>query len=300
MKENVYVRSNKSIFTISITRIIFLLPLIIYGFYKNGIYLYQNNYINMIQIFKPLAFILSGALIGALVNYLYDLIKRNKKKKIIDSLFSTFYIEYGIVLGCLMSINTNILIFILVTFILLMLSRFIKQRINYIALIFIIIYAISYFTGGFSYANIYETGKFSLDLADYIIGRGIGGIATTHILFVIIAIFGLFITSNSKTTITVSGLITLLILFVVYGIVSNESMYLIFSNSYIFILTFVATDSISSCYTKNGMTIYGILIGLLTFGLYFVNPIIAPFIAIAIVSLFNNLIDRKTNILKNK
>ena len=45
MKNNVYIRSDRSIFTISITRICLLIPLIIYGFYNNGIHLYNNDYI---------------------------------------------------------------------------------------------------------------------------------------------------------------------------------------------------------------------------------------------------------------
>ena len=48
MKNNVYVRSNKSIKSITLTKLLFLLPLIIYGFYKNGIYLYQEHYISFI------------------------------------------------------------------------------------------------------------------------------------------------------------------------------------------------------------------------------------------------------------
>ena len=37
MKNNIYIRSNKSIKTISLTKIFFLIPLMLYGLYKNGI-----------------------------------------------------------------------------------------------------------------------------------------------------------------------------------------------------------------------------------------------------------------------
>ena len=49
--KNVYMRDNNSIFKISIYYFISLLPLIIYGFYKNGIYLYLHNYTNVFGMF---------------------------------------------------------------------------------------------------------------------------------------------------------------------------------------------------------------------------------------------------------
>ena len=49
---NVYVRGNTSIKSISLTRLFLLLPLIIYGCYKNGVYLYTSNYINLFDMLK--------------------------------------------------------------------------------------------------------------------------------------------------------------------------------------------------------------------------------------------------------
>ena len=43
------------------------------------------------------------------------------------------------------------------------------------------------------------------------------------------------------------------------------------------------------------MILFGLLIGILTFALSYYNSILAPAISITIVSLFNNLIDRKVN-----
>lgn len=299
---NIYVRSNKSIKTISIIRITLLIPLIIYGVYKHGIYLYINNYTNIYGLLKPLLIILSGGIIGMLVNIIYEYLIKKNKDKFMDVIFSSFHIEYGILLGCISSINVKILVFVGVTFVLLFLSKFIKNRINIMALTFIVIYLIStYLLGGYSYLNTYDTSKvFSLEFMDYVIGKGSGGIATTNIILIIISIIGMGVSTNNKTNITVAALSTLLIVFGVYAITSNN-MYgaLVLNNSYIFILTYVASDYVTSSYTPNGMIVYGILIGLLTFGFYFVNPVLAPYIAILIVSLLNNLIDRLTTKLNN-
>ena len=137
MKNNVYVRSKRSIKNITLLRIVLLLPLIIYGLYKNGIYLYINKYTNILGLFKPLVFILIGALIGAIVNILYEYIIKRNKDKLIDVIFSSFHVEYGMLLGCIASLNTNLIIYSSVIFVVFIISKFLKNRINTICFIFI-------------------------------------------------------------------------------------------------------------------------------------------------------------------
>lgn len=298
MKNNVYVRSDRSIKTISLTRIFVLLPLIIYGFYKNGIYLYINHLTNIFGLFKPLIFIILGGLIGILVNIIYEYFIKNNKDNLIDIIFSSFHMEYGILIGCIISINTNLLLFISVTFIILMLSKFVKNRINVMCLIFIIIYILqSKLFSGFSYYNLYESSRvFDLNIMDYLMGRSAGGIACTHIILLFISFILLYLTNNTKSNITISSIIVLLILFIFYSIISNNSiLVLLFNNSYMFIMTFIETDYITSSYSINGMILFGILVGILTFLFYFINPVLSPYISILIVSLLNNLIDRLSN-----
>ena len=52
-----------------------LIPLILFSFYKNGILLYQNNYISFIDMFLPFYFYLVSMGIG----YLVALIKKENK-----------------------------------------------------------------------------------------------------------------------------------------------------------------------------------------------------------------------------
>lgn len=300
MNNNVYVRNKTSIKTISLTRIAFLIPLIIYGVYKNGIYLYQHGFANILNMFKPVILILIGAFIGLIVNIFYEKIIQKNEGRMSEIIFSSFHVEYGIILACLSSINTNILVFLIATLIIFTLSKFLNNRINTIAIAFLVIYAISMFCSGYIFENGYELSKkFSLNVFDYLIGRGSGGIASTHILLLIVAIVGMYITNNNKTEITIYSIIAFSIPVFIYGIIaSKDILSLLFLNNYMFIFSYVATDSVTSCYTTNGKFIYGVLIGLTTFGLAFINPIIAPFISIAIFSILNNLIDRKGNILK--
>lgn len=297
MNNNVYIRSNRSIMTLSLTRIIFIIPMIIYGFYKNGVYLYQNSYITLFDMFRPLIFIIGGGLIGFLVNIIYEKIIKKNKSNILNISFSSFHIEYGILLGCVTSINTNLLIFFGVTFSVLFISKFLNNRVNTMALAFIIIFLIGNLLGDYQFANAYETSKnFSLTFMDYLIGRGPGGIAGTHILLLILALFGLYITNNNKTTISLVAVLSYIILAGVYCFFAHQNfLELLFMNNYLFILSFISTDSVTSCYTSRGKMVFGLAISILTFALSFIIPIVAPFVAILVISLFNNLIDRKVN-----
>lgn len=300
MNNNVYIRSNRSILSISLTRIICLLPMIIYGIYKNGIYLYQHDYISLFQMFRPVVIILGSAIIGALVNILYEYVIKKSKDDIISVLFSSFHIEYSILLACVMSINVNLIVYFVVLFVLLFASKFINNRINIVCACFIIIYLISNQIQTFNYLNAYESSKvFSLEFMDYMIGRTSGGIASTHIILLCLALFGIGITNNNKTSITLSAIITYIsLLFIMHLFHDFKLIDTLFSYNYLFIASFIATDSVTSSYTIKGMYVFGICVGLLSFAFYFINPILAPFIAVLITSLFNNLIDRKSGLLK--
>lgn len=301
---NVYVRSKKSIYHISLIRILLLIPMVLYGIYKNGIFLFINKYTNVYGLFRPFIFILGGAFIGAIVNIFYEYVinkKNNKNASLKDVLFSSFHIEYGIILGCLTSINTNMLVFFLTLVIILLLSKFMKNRVNIICVCFIIIYAIqSLLLNGFDYMNIYESNKlFEYNILDYIVGKNVGGIASTNILINLLVFILLSVTNNTKTSIGVLSMITSFLLFSLYCMIANINIgNVYFQYGYIFIFTFVATDYVTSSYTKLGMRIYGMLIGALTFGFYFINPILAPIIAVLITSFLNNLIDRANKLFK--
>ena len=117
-------KSNNSIKRITLTYIISLLPLILFGFYKNGISLYIKKYVNILEMFKPLVIILLGFLIGATVNVIYEKKINKNKDNIKDIIFSSLHPIYGILIGCISSINTNIILFSLVTFIILLISKY--------------------------------------------------------------------------------------------------------------------------------------------------------------------------------
>ncbi len=299
---NIYVRSSRSIKSITLTRLLLLIPMMAYGIYKNGLFLYIHHHVGIEGLIKPFLLIVGSALIGGIVNIIYEYGIKRKKEKLSEALFSSFHIEYAVLSACITSINVNLAVYFGVLTGVLFLSKFVSNRINIMCIIFLSIYGISYYTDGFYFANAYETSKvFNLGFMDYLIGRGPGGIASTHIILLILALFGAFLTNNNKTNITLFAILSYVIPLFLFCLIKEKNFTnLLFSNNYLFMVSFIATDSVTSCYTPKGMMIFGTLIGLLSFGLFLINPITAPCISILIISLFNNLIDRKSNHFANR
>ena len=162
---------------------------ILFGFYKNGITLYNKGYVDLLGMFKPLLFIIVGAILGIIVNIIYDKLILKNNNKLIDTIFSSFHLVYVILIACISSINTNIFLFSIVTFIILFISKFFKDnRVNVVALASLIIFFIMNIFHEFSFLNAYESSNnFNMNAIDYLFGKGSGGIFTTNILLLAIS-----------------------------------------------------------------------------------------------------------------
>lgn len=291
------IKDDTSIKKISLTYILSLLPLILYGFYKNGIYLYIKKYISLPKMFKPLLLILIGFLIGASVNIIYLKLIKKSKDNIIDIIFSSFHPIYGILIASIISINTNILLFSVVTFAVLFISKFINNKINLISLSSLIIFFIMNVLNKFTFMNIYEqSSSFKMNAIDYMFGRGSGGILTTNILLIVLSFIILYNSKVYKKNIAIYSSIVFILLTTIYCILTKNIgniMNMLFTNGILFSFVYVATEPVSSSYTKYGKEIYGILVGILTFIFYLINPALSSLGGILIASIFNSLIDLK-------
>ncbi len=294
---NVYLRSDYSIKKISYFIILSLIPLIIAGFYKNGIRLYQNDLVGLFGLFKPLLITLLGFLIGIIVNLCYESIIKKNKDKISNKIFSSFHPVYGLIVASIISINTNIYLFIIITFILFLLSKFIKKtKINIIALTALVLIFIINLISSFTFLNIYEATKtFELSPLDYLIGKGSGGINTTYGLLLLISLIILGSKNYYKKMIPLFSTLTFTILIFGYAIYQNEIDLIfnnIFSNGILFSFIYVATDPLSSSYTMYGKLIYSLLLGVFTFIFFLIEPALAVLGAILLVSILHELIDK--------
>ncbi len=293
---NIYLRSKESLKSIMFKIIFAIIPLLLAGFYKNGIKLYTGHFVDFIGMFKPLVLDVFGFLIGISINVIYEsLVKKNRSIK--DAMFSSFYPLYGLLIASVISINTKVWLFVVVTFICLLISKFInKNSINVIALTALIIIFITKLIYGFTFLNFYEqVNTLHLNTVDYLIGRGSGGINTSHVLILGFSLLLLCNINAYKKEIPIYSIIVYSACMIIYSIFTNKLGVVldnIFSNGILFSLVFIAPDFISSSYTAKGKIIYSIIVGISSFGLFLVYPPLSALGGILIASITHSIIDK--------
>ena len=133
-----FIHSGNSNKKIILNYILALLPLIIFGFYKNGIFLYNKELVSLLDMFKPIYLPFLGAFIFFIVDYIYSLIKKEKY-----SITENFNILYGLILGMIVQPRISVIVFIITLIICAvlfkLLSRFKNLNINSVAITKIII-----------------------------------------------------------------------------------------------------------------------------------------------------------------
>lgn len=272
---------------------IILLPLIIFGFYKNGIQLYNKGFVDVIGMFKPLILIsmsVCGTVVGKVLrNYRKEGVISKKtlercKGRIIESLL----------LAMVLPINSSPIVIFLITF----LSAFFLEnsKFNRIALLYIVIQGINVVLGLDSFSNQYETSTIlNYDGADLFLGMGVGGICSTSILLILIGLVVLSFNTLYKKDMVFASLITFIILGCVPSMIGgdyHQIFNLIFGYNIFFILIFIAPNLYSSSYTVKGQILSGIIIGVLTYLLTFVTPFNAAMLSVLIVNPLKGIIDR--------
>lgn len=273
--------------------LISLVPIILYGFYKNGIKLYYGDIVGPLEMFTPLV-ILTSAVLGALFGVLLresKLLKEDKVKALNRSREAVFE---AIVLCAILPINTNALVIFLVTFVFsLLLDKF---RVNKICLMYLAIYGINRIIGVNEFRNPYELSTaLRYDGLDLFLGKGISGVFASSILFIVLATAFMSFNKMYKKEMVYASLITFLILgtvpFMIRGDYSSIFPF-IFGYNFLFVLVFVAPSLYSSCYTVKGQILSGVMIGILTYAFSFFKPYLAAVLAVLVASILKNIIDR--------
>lgn len=281
------------------TTFLCLIPLILFGLYKNGLQLYKKDLITPILMLKPLIIIamsLAGSFIGTIIREF-----KNKNKDIHKILNNNkiIFLE-SIIIALLMPINSSpIFLFIAMIIMSLFFRRF---ELNRIALFYIGLEVINKIFGMNSFENLYEVSSMvKYNTIDMFLGFASGGICSTSVLLILIALFVLMNNKIYKREIPVSSIITYVILVSVFNMIKGDYVNIlptIFSYNVLFIYVFVAPNLYSSSYTEKGKVLSGVVIGVLTFILSFFTYYGSAIIACFIVSILRNILD-KPFILKN-
>ena len=271
------------------TYFLVLIPLIIFSFYKNGLLLYQNNLIPFKSLFIPLYFYLISIIVGLAISLLF---KEPKKNNILICL----------ILSLSVSINTNMLIYPILLFIMLVLTKYLKTKLkipfNDLALIRLFL-ILSLLLNSYSYLNIAEKlHKFNYNLFDTFLGFAKGGLATSSLLILLICLLILSFNKYYKKYIAISSSLAFFLTTLIYSNLTNNPSLLasVFNGTPYFGFIFLATSLEVSPSSYKGMFIYGLFIGILTsFFVIFFNFYEASYLSIFLISFLIPLINQWTN-----
>ncbi len=269
--------------------VISLIPLWLYGFYKNGVFLYSKGLINFVQLLKPLIIPLLGILLGILINYLF-----RKKKEI-----NYFYSLYGLILGMIVSLNTPYWLFIIVCLGMLTFLKVIPEnKINIICIGFIIIYLLNLLLSN-NFENIYEaTTVLNYNFFDKLFGKGVGGLASTNILLILVGYFFLCFQEGYKKEIPLSFFFTYFITTILISLISSDinCFSSSFSNSLVmFSIIYIAPLPELSPRLKKYRIIYGLFLGIII-GIFniFMSLYLVSFISILLINISMIITNRFT------
>lgn len=275
-----FVREETNIKKIISYLYISIIPLLIFGFYKNGIKSYDGIY-----IFHPLILDLVGFASGALVSIILE-----KKKPL-----TSFYPFYGLLSASLVFPNTSIIVFSLICFISLFIYKKInKNNVNIVCVIALIVILINNFYET-SYLNLVINSNTNLDGLDYLLGKGSAGLNASCTLLSLVSYLYLSTKDFYKKEIPLYSFLIYSILMVIYlsfiGDINSLFVKLL-SNGTIFSLVFVSTMGTTSSYTKRGRICYALILGILMFILSFSFPSLAVISAIFLTSIMHKYIDK--------
>ena len=275
-----FVREETNIKKIISYLYISIIPLLIFGFYKNGIKSYDGIY-----ILHPLILDLVGFASGAVVSIILE-----KKKPL-----TSFYPFYGLLSASLVFPNTSIIVFGLICFISLFIYKKInKNNVNIVCVIALMVILISNFYET-SYLNLVINSNTNLDGLDYLLGKGSAGLNASCTLLSLASYLYLSTKAFYKREIPLYSFLTYSILMVIYlsfiGDINSLFVRLL-SNGTIFSLVFVSTMGTTSSYTKRGRICYALILGILLFILSFSFPSLAVISAIFLVSIMHKYIDK--------
>ena len=253
MKDKVFLHTKENISIIVKKYLLCLLPLIIYGIYKNGYLLYSRNLISFPEIFKIVYLLLISFCVYLIIN-----------KLIFKKSFWSLDLVFILVIPLFMPSNINIVIYTLGLFISYLLVSILgkKLKFNKMAFCKLFIILLLVLFSNYTYLNSGEAlNIYSLNLWDNLWGRNIGGIATSNIILGLIILIIFCLTNIYKKSVAISSLLTFLILTL---ILNDFNINIITYSTPILGIILLNIDTTSTPVTKKAMIIYGTMHGILT------------------------------------
>lgn len=260
-----YMHDKNDLKSYVIKYILCLLPLYMYGFYKNGILLYLSDYTTIFGMFKvfylPFLSLLAYFITG-------KILKQNFK---VDLLFLSLFL-----VPIFMPSNINLFVYFVINFLFLLFRKFYNTA--------LVITVLSFF--GTFQSSIDNPSMYAFSTWDLLWGRNIGGIASTSIILGLIIFIVLSFINDHKYFVSLSALFSFILLSIIfkeYSILTNGNA--------ILTMLFITSLSDKSPLLRKNMIYYGFLVGLLGFTLcLLVNPYYGMVLSTFIISIIYEFI----------
>lgn len=275
----VYLHSKNKYYSLVIVIIGLLIPFLIYGFYKNGFLLYKKGLVQFIGMFKPFVLVSLGVLASFVVT------KLKKKPFLGNELLS------NVMFAMIVTPSTKLWLFAVVLLVLNIILYF--KDFNIAPAGMLIILFVLIFMKRYSFLNIYESlVDHRYSFIDYLMGKGPGGISNTFLIMSIISLIILSCNINYKRAIPLFGLCAYYLLIMITCFVKGDFSYtLALNNNVVFAFIFILPLSTYSPYIRGSMYIYGIISGILTYILSFIDVNYGVYLAIFSMSIIASTID---------
>lgn len=267
-----------------------IIPLIIYGVYKNCFLIVHNHFDKSSIYFNVLLYPLSSILIGLILGLIFK--KRRKE-----------LINYGIIAGLTAPFSISFIYYLLIVFIVSLIVIFVpnKYRINENALVASIFILLNISSNHLVVSNAMElSNKYKFSQLDIFFGRGPSFIFTSSIFLLLASYIILSFVKTYKKSIFVTTITTYVLLLIGYMFYKNDfkSVFDSFLNGTTFFsFIYLASHNESSPSVQKEIYIYGILIGVITFVLCNLFDILAGSVLAVLIT---SVIYRIYNIFRQK
>lgn len=284
----VYINTKMTIDKYILRYIYGLIPLILYGIYKNGILLFNLDLINFLDIFK----IIYLLIISIIIYIIYCLIFKKKIKINLEILNI-------LIIPLFMPTSINLLIYTTTLFIGLIINHYLSKVLKYNNTAFMILFILLFLVifNNYNYLNIAEATKnYSFSSLDLLFGRNTAGIASSSIIIGLLLIIYFSIFTIYKKEITLSSIISFILLI---GILNNFNIINILNGNAILSFILIAPDMISTPIKRNEKIIFGTIIGLISaIFTQYIDNYCGSIIAILLISIIYKLNKNMRKILK--
>ncbi len=273
--------------------LIALLPLLMFGCYKNGVEVYMKGFVGLYGLAKPLL-LLSCSVLGAMIGGILREWKNVKKFNfsLLDKIKGD--VVEAVLVVAILPIDSNPLTILGIT---MAFGLFLgKVKINKVALLYIVIEGLNVLWGLNNFKNAYEINTvLNYNGLDLFFGSGTGGIFSTNVFLILLGYLFLSYNKLYKKEMVLASVATFLLLGSIPKMIGGqytEILPYIFGYNVLFVLVFVAPNLYSSSYTLKGQIVSGILIGILCFAISFMTSYTAAVLAVLIASGLKGILDR--------